>query len=81
LKIWSAGETDIYHDVEFGEWTLIRTTLEEYDQQFFGFTDEDGERVILRTAAVDAVEVFDRHYLSEEDLELMFKDSDTESDA
>ena len=36
LKIWSAGGTDIYHDVAFGEWSLIRITLEEYDQQFFG---------------------------------------------
>jgi hypothetical protein len=69
MKLWSAGETDVYPDVEYEEWILIRTTLEEYNQQFFGFTDEDGERVILRTACVDAVEVFDLHFLSEEDLQ------------
>jgi len=80
LKLWAAGKTDVYPDVEYEEWMLIRTTLEEYDQQFFGFTDEDGERVILRTACVDAVEVFDLHFLSEEDLQRALNGSSAKTD-
>jgi hypothetical protein len=60
--------------------TLRSGTLEEFDQQFFGFTDEDGERVILRTACVDAVEVFDLHFLSEEDLQRALNGSSAKTD-
>jgi hypothetical protein len=80
LKLWSAGKTDIYPDVDYGEWTLIRTTLEEYEQQFSGFTDEDGERVIVRTARVDAVEAFDLHFLSEEDLQRVLNGPNAKTD-
>ena len=34
----------------------------------FGFIDEDGERVIFSTAHIGAIEAFDTHYLTDDDL-------------
>ncbi len=77
LRVWmsnEAPEVSTYHDVDYHEWCIIRTSLEESDQSFVGFTDEDGERVILSVAFCAAIEVYDTHYLSEEELDRILKD-------
>lgn len=74
LRVWmTAGKSvDLYHDIDYQDWVSIRRALEENDQQFIGFTDEDGERVILSVAHIGAIEAFDTHYLSDQDMNQFF---------
>lgn len=78
LRVWSAANqnTEVFHDVDHSEWRMIQAALEEGDQQFIGFTDEDGERVILSIAQLAAIEMFDTHYLAEDDLARLLKEGE-----
>jgi len=74
LRIWTTHDhgIELFQDVDYQEWVAIRFTLEERDQHFIGFDDEDGERVILSLAHIAAIEVFDTHYLTDEELDRAF---------
>jgi hypothetical protein len=74
LRVWmtTGKAVDLYHDIDYQDWVSIRRALEENDQQFIGFTDEDGERVILSVAHIGAIEAFDTHYLSDQDMDHFF---------
>lgn len=75
LRIWMiTGEAvDLYHDIDYQDWVSIRRALEENDQRFIGFTDEDGEMVMLSVAHIGAIEAFDTHYLSDQDMDQFFE--------
>lgn len=70
LRFWLADNAsqETHGEVDYQEWSSIRFALEEETQHFIGFTDEDGERVIFPLSGVAAIEVFDSHYLNEEQL-------------
>ena len=74
LRVWMISDkaVDLYHDIDYQDWISIRLALEENDQRFIGFTDEDGERVIISVAHIGAIEAFDTHYLSDEDMNQYF---------
>jgi|GEM_PF-4982317 len=78
LRIWASGEQsiDVYHQVDYQEWLAIQAAMEESSQHFIGFTDEDGERVIFPVAKIAAIESYDTHYLSDEDIARIFKEED-----
>jgi hypothetical protein len=78
LRVWMAsrGTVELYEDIDYHDWVSIRFVLEEKGQQFVGFTDEDGERVILALAQVAAIEVFDTYFLTDDDLSRLLKEDD-----
>jgi hypothetical protein len=78
LRVWTTHDRgiEVFRDVDYQERVAIRFALEESNQHFIGFDDEDGERVILSLAHIAAIEAFDTHYLTDEELEGAFKDND-----
>ena len=78
LRVWMAsdGTVEVYEEIDYHDWLSIRFALEEKGQQFVGFTDEDGERVILALAQVAAIEVFDTYFLTDDDLSRLLKEDD-----
>jgi hypothetical protein len=81
LRVWMAsdGTIEVYEDIDYHDWVSVRFALDENGQQFVGFTDEDGERVILALAQVAAIEVFDMYFLTGEDLSKLLKEDDKQS--
>jgi hypothetical protein len=78
LRIWVVGKTDpeLYLTVEYNEWNSIQMSLEQNDQKFIGFLDDDGERVMFPLARIAAIEAFDTHYVSDADLDRVLDGTD-----
>jgi hypothetical protein len=74
LRVWMVADktVELYNDISYEDWASIRQALEENDQRFIGFTDEDGERVILSVQHIGAIEAFDTHYLNDEEMNQIF---------
>ncbi|MBU3665978.1 MAG: hypothetical protein FGM15_08920 [Chthoniobacterales bacterium] len=71
LRIWTPlqGKPKIYRKVDHADWRSVEFTLRETDQDFVGFDDEDGERVLMPLSKIAAIEVFDTYYLHAEQTE------------
>jgi hypothetical protein len=85
IRLWLRGEDEpIVHDeIEYGAWCLARTCLIENDR-FIEFRDEDGENVLYGTDHIDAIEMIDPFYLTEEQIETfmsLYDDKDEKTPA
>lgn len=75
FRVWSiSGSIEIYSDISFEDRERMRF-FEDSSAAFIGFTDEDGERVLLNLDHIAALEIFDTHFLSEEVLSKLLNDS------
>jgi hypothetical protein len=81
IRFWFVdGTIEEFGDIDYQDWCSIRFALEEEIQRFVGFTDEDGERVIVPVSNIAAVEVFDSYYLSDEELSAAMNDPESAAD-
>jgi hypothetical protein len=73
MWIWTAAdkEPQLYYEVSYHEWDAIRMALGLNNRRCIGFTDSDGERVIIPLKNLIAVEVCDE-FFHEEDTILRF---------
>lgn len=68
LWVWASNRKDpeIQYEVGYDDWCAIRRTLEENDQLCIGFTDQDGERVIIPLTHLIALEMCDQFFHGED---------------
>jgi hypothetical protein len=71
MWVWTTAkkEPELHYEVSYEDWDRIRWVLENNDQRFIGFTDEDGERVMIPLKHVVAVQVCDEFYHGDDVLE------------
>jgi hypothetical protein len=81
LRFWLKAEAapQVWQGVDYGDWMVIEDALQEATEsqrpRFISFTDGDEEIVILATAEVRAVEMFDSYLLSDEEMERAMKNA------
>ncbi|MEI6493082.1 MAG: hypothetical protein WCO94_11085 [Verrucomicrobiota bacterium] len=78
LRVWGTFDRNIhvYQDVDYQDWRTISAVLEENSSRFIGFDDEDRERVILSVSNISAIEMFDSHYLTDEEMGQFLKEEE-----
>lgn len=71
FRLWFADSKsqEVFSEIPYEDWIGIRMDLEENRTKFIGFIDEDGERVMFNISNLAAIEVFDEHYISWEEIE------------
>ena len=82
LRVWGAFDRriQVYTGVPYLDWQTIELALEENNpRRFIGFDDEDGERVILSVSNISAIEMFDSHYLTDEEIQQFLKEEEPKS--
>jgi hypothetical protein len=85
VRLWLRGEEEpiVHHDIEHGEWGLAQACIDG-NEKFIRFRDEDGEDVLYGTDHIDAIEMLDPFYLTEEQVEKIlarYDDADEEPTA
>lgn len=66
FRVWSLdGSIETYSGITFDDCEGIRP-LEDNLSEFFGFMDEDGERVMLNLSHIVALEILDTFFLTSE---------------
>jgi len=71
LWVWTLAkkEPEFHYSVAYHEWDAIQMTLENNNQRCIGFTDEDGERVVIPLKNLVAIEMCDEFFHGDDVLE------------